>query len=180
MNRRITKTMAKEAASDMKEKAYSKKIEIACEKLNAAGEELVRKYIPAPVIACVNEYSTYFSYNMGASITAVKEFSDGWIGREINIPVKLSFKIPDNSTYITVEAKEYEIVRKLYANVRQLKQECDKFGNQVFDALVALRTEKAVERELPEAMKYLIFPEVKAVPAPIFTGLNEIIGKIKT
>ena len=49
----------------------------------------------------------------------------------------------------------------------------------MFDALVALRTEKNVEKELPEAMKYLVFPEVKAVPMPVFTGLRDIIGKIK-
>ena len=33
--------------------------------------------------------------------------------------------------------------------------------------------------ELPEAMKYLTFPEVKAVPMPVFTGLRDIIGSIK-
>jgi hypothetical protein len=179
MNRRITKTMAEEAASNMKKKAYSKKIEKAYEKLNAAGEELVRKYIPAPVIACVNEYSTYFGYSTGASITAIKEHPDGWTSRESNIPVKLSFKIPGNSTYITVEAKEYETVRKLHAKAKQLEKERDEFGEQVYDALVALKTEKNVEKELPEAMKYLVFPEVKAVPMPVFTGLRDIIGKIK-
>lgn len=52
--------MADEAAKKMKEKAYSKKIDEAYEKLDAMGEELVRKYIPAPVIACVNEYGNYF------------------------------------------------------------------------------------------------------------------------
>lgn len=179
MNRRITKTMAEEAASIMKKKAYSKKIEKAYEQLNASGEVLVRKYLPAPVIACVNEYSTYFAYNTGASITAIKEHPDGWTSRETNIPVKLSFKIPSNSTYIFVEAKEYVAVRKLHAKCKQLEKERDEFGEQVCAALVALKTEKNVEKELPEAMKYLLFPEVKAVPMPVFTGLRDIIGKIK-
>ena len=171
--------MAEEAASKMKKKAYSKKIEKANEKLNAMGEELVRKYIPAPVIACVNEYSNFIVYSTGASISAIKEHPDGWTHRENNIPVKLSFKIPGTSNYITVEHKEYEALYKLYAKVKQLEKERDSFGDQVYDALVALRTEKAVEKELPEAMKYLVFPEVKAVPMPVFTGLRDIIGKIK-
>jgi len=179
MNRRVTKTMADEAASKMKEKAYAKKIAKANEKLNEAGEEIVRKYIPAPVIACVNEYSSYFGYSTGASITAIKEHPDGWTCRHPNIPVKISFKIPGNSTYITVDAKEYEAIRKLHAKAKQLEKDRDDFGAQVYDALVALKTEKNVEKELPEAMKYLVFPEVKAVPMPVFTGLRDIIGKIK-
>ena len=43
----------------MKKKAYSKKIDKAVEKIDQAIEALVRKYIPEPVIACTNEYSTY-------------------------------------------------------------------------------------------------------------------------
>lgn len=179
MNRRVTKTIAYEAASKMKEKAYSKKIEHAYEKLNAAGEELVRKYIPAPVLACVNEYSTYFGYSSGASITAIKEHPDGWTSRESSIPVHLSFKIPNNSNYITVDAKEYASMKKLHAVVKSLEEERDRFGDKVFDALVGLRTERNVERELPEALKYIVFPEVKAVPMKVFDGLREIIGSIK-
>jgi hypothetical protein len=179
MNRRITKAMAYDAASKMKEKAYSKKIENANKKLNEAGQVIVRKYIPAPVIACVNEYSSYFGYSTGASITAIKEHPDGWTSRHPSIPVKLSFKIPGNGSYITVDAKEYESIRKLHAKVKQLEKEREDFGDQVYDALMALKTEKNVEKELPEAMKYLEFPEVKAVPMPVFTGLRDIIGKIK-
>ena len=179
MNRRITKAMADDAASKMKEKVYAKKIENAYKKLNEAGQVIVRKHIPAPVIACVNEYSSYFSYSIGASITAIKEYPDGSTGRYNIIPIKLTFKIPYNGTYITAEAKEYEAIRKLHAKVKQLEKEREDFGEQVYDALVALKTEKNVEKELPEAIKYLEFPEVKAVPMPVFTGLRDIIGKIK-
>ena len=178
MNRRITKTMAEEAAAMMKKKAYGRKIENATAKVNAAVENLVRKYIPAPVIACVNEYPTYISYSTGASITTIID-KNGWTTSASAIKGTLTFKIPGNSTYITVEAKEYETVRKLHAKAKQLEKERDEFGDQVFDALVSLRTEKAVEKELPEAMKYLVFPEVKAVPMPVFTGLRDIIGSIK-
>lgn len=180
MNRRITKTMAYEAASTMKKGAYSTMIEKAYEKLNTAGEQLVRKYIPAPVIGCVNEYSDYFAYTTtGAGIATIKKHSDGWQGCETRIPVKLSFTVPNGSNYVTVEKDEYDMLRKLHCKVKQLERDCEAFGEQVYEALIALKTEKAVEKELPEAMKYLVFPEVKAVPAPVFTGLREIIKKIK-
>ena len=77
MNRRVTKDMADKASDMMMKKAYGRKIENATAKVNAAVENLVRKYIPAPVIACVNEYSTYFGYTTGASITTAIE-KNGW------------------------------------------------------------------------------------------------------
>ena len=178
MNRKITKAMADEASIKMKTKAYGRKIENAKAKVNAAVEELVKKYIPAPVIACVNEYTTYFGYSTGASITTIVE-KNGWSTSRTSIKGELSFKIPGNATYIKVEASEYEALLKLENKMKSLIQQRDEFGQQVFDALVALRTEKNVEKELPEAMKYLVFPEVKAVPMPVFTGLRDIIGKIK-
>ena len=178
MNRRITKSMAEEAAEKMKAKAYGRKIENAKAKVNAAVEELVKKYIPAPVIACVNEYPTYLSYSTGASITTMVE-KNGWSTTRTSIKGALSFKIPGNSTYIKVSNEEYDALLKVESKRVLLEKQRDDFGNEVFDALVALRTEKNVEKELPEAMKYLVFPEVKAVPMPVFTGLRDIIGKIK-
>lgn len=178
MNRRITKTMADEAASKMKKKAYGRKIENATAKVNAAVEELVRKYIPAPVIACVNEYSNFITYTNGASITTVIE-KNGWTTSASSIKGALTFKIPSGANYIKVDSKEYDALLKLENKKKLLEKQCDEFGDQVYEALIALKTEKAVEKELPEAMKYLVFPEVKAVPMPVFTGLRDIIGSIK-
>jgi len=178
MNRRITKTMADEAASKMKKKAYGRKIENATAKVNAAVEELVRKYIPAPVIACVNEYSNFISYTTGASISTVIE-KNGWTTSASAIKGALTFKIPSGANYIKVDSKEYDALLKLENKKKLLEKQRDEFGEQVYDALIALKTEKAVEKELPEAMKYLVFPEVKAVPMPVFTGLRDIISSIK-
>ena len=144
--------MAEEAASKMKEKAYSKKIENATEKVDAAVENLVRKYIID---------------------------KNGWTTTASSIKGRLTFKIPSSANYIKVDGKEYDALLKLDSKRRLLENERDEFGEQVYDALVALRTEKNVEKELPEALEYLVFPEVKAVPMPVFSGLREIISSIK-
>lgn len=170
--------MAEEASAMMKKKAYGRKIENAMAKVNAAVENLVRKYIPAPVIACVNEYPTYISYSTGASITTIID-DNQYFHSAYPIKGTLTFKIPSNANYIKVDGKEYDELRKLDCKLRLLEKERDQFGNQVYDALIALRNEKAVEKELPEAMKYLVFPEVKALPMPSFFGLRDIIREIK-
>lgn len=178
MNRRITKTIAEEAAAKIKVKAFQHKIDNATARVNAAVEELVKRYIPAPVIACVNEYSNYFSYSWGASITTIIDKGD-WTTTRGSIKGKLSFKIPLSSNCIKVSNGEYDALMRLQSNLDKLVIERDYFGNNVCAALVALRTEKNVEKEFPEAMKYLTFPKVKSVPMPVFTGLRDIIGKIK-
>lgn len=101
MNRKITNTMAKDASSLMKEKAYGQKVENARAKVNAAVEELIRKYIPAPVIACVNEYSTYFACAQYASITTVVSI-DGFNKTLRAIDGTLTFKIPTVANYVKV------------------------------------------------------------------------------
>lgn len=178
MNRRISKSMAEAAASMMKNKSYGQKIENVTAEVDAAVEELVRKYIPAPVIAIVNEYSTYFECGHFACITTVVE-RNGYTSTASYIRGMLSFNIPVSAAYIKVDNKEYAALLKLDNQRKILEKERDKFGSLVYESLVALRTEKAVEKELPEAMKYLVFPEVKAVPMPVFTNLRTLIRAIK-
>lgn len=170
--------MAFKAAAKMKDKAYGSKIENAQSKVNAAVEELVRKYLPSPVIACVNEYPEYFNYCTSASITTILN-DKGSNFTSCSIRGKLTFKVPYYATSIKVENKEYDVLLNLNLNLRLLEKECETFGNRVYDALLSLRTEKAVEKELPEALKYLEFPEVKSVPIPVFTGLRNIIKSFK-
>lgn len=169
--------MAKDASSLMKEKAYGQKVENARAKVNAAVEELIRKYIPAPVIACVNEYSTYFGYTTGASISTVVS-KNGWNTTLTAIKGTLTFKIPCYANNIKVAKWEYDALLKLDNQRKRIEQERDKFGADVYEALIALRTENAVKKELPEAMKYLEFPIVKALPMPIFKSLRDIIGSL--
>jgi len=179
MNRRITKNMAEEASAIIKKKTYDRKIEEATVEVNNRVEKLVLKYIPSAVISIVNEFSTYFNYTKCVGITTSIERKNGYITSAYSIGGTLSFMIPSASRYIKVDRYEYEALLKVENRRKLLVEECEEFGKQIYDALLALRTEKAVEKELPEAMKYLVFPEVKALPMPIFTGLRDTIGKIK-
>lgn len=178
MNRRITKTMAEDAAFQMKKKAYIDRIENATALLNEAGQRIVRMYIPGPVIACTEEYSQYIGYHTIALISAFRTTESGYNRREPEISINLSFKIPIASKMIMVSPRHYETVRQLRDKVKELERMRDEFGKEVFKALIALKTEKAVEKELPEAIKYLNFPEVKSVPMPVLTDLRKIIEKL--
>lgn len=178
MNRKITKTMAAQAATAMKNKAYWRKIGDATEKVNVAIECLVRKYIPLPVIACVKEYPKYFMLTSSVSITTKVE-KNGYTINASPIRGTLSFLIPQPANYIKVDAKDYDALLKLDCERKMLEEKRDEFGDETYKALILLDNEKAVEKEFPEAMKYLVFSEEKAVPMPAFKGLREVIRNIE-
>lgn len=182
MSKRITKTMAQAAVEKMKKAVYGAKIEEARAVLNKHGEELVKKYVPAPVIACVNEYSDYFGSNHGASIATKVTKPSGNITYEKYIAIKLSFNIPNHSAYINVQLDEYKELKALLDNVNAVVNEANTFEQNMFNALIALKTYKRIKEELPEALEYIDFPdecEMKAVPMPIFNDLRNIIKGIK-
>lgn len=174
--------MAQTAVEKMKKAIYGAKIEEARAVLNKHGEELVKKYIPAPVIACVNEYSDYFGSNHGASISTKVTKPSGNITYEKYIAIKTSFNIPNHSAYINVQLDEYEGLRALLDNVNAVVNEANTFEHKMFDALIALKTYKRIKEELPEALEYIDFPEEfddACVPMPIFDDLRNIIKGIK-
>lgn len=182
MSKRITKTMAQKAVEKMKKAIYGARIEEARAVLNKHGEELVRKYIPSPVIACMNEYSNYFDSNHGACISSVVTKPSGYTTHKTNIAIKLSFNIPNHSAYINVQLDEYEGLKVLLDKVVAVVSEMDAFGSKMFDALIALKTYKRIKEELPEALEYIDFPEEfddACVPMPIFNDLRNIIKGIK-
>lgn len=178
MNRKITKDMAKKASDMMMEKAYGRKIRKVTHEINDVIETLVRKEVPAPVLACVAEYSDYFNLTSYVGITTIRETKCGLISAN-RIFGCISFKVPSICSYLKVDCKDYDDLLKLETKRKALQKKKEEFGQQVSDALLALRTEKNVEKELPEAMKYIVFPEVKALPMPVFTGLRDIIAMIK-
>lgn len=176
MNRRITILKATEAAAIIKRKAFGKMIEKAECELYAVVEQLVRKYLPIPVISCVNEYSLYFKWCTCADITQVRQDDNGTI-RKRYIRGFLSFKVPVN-TVISVEEDEYNAVDMLYRKVKDLERKRDDFGNEIKVALLSLKTEKAINESLPEAIKYIDFPETVSLPSPIYSNLRAMLSRI--
>lgn len=179
MTIRITKQMASDAAGKMAHEAYDKKIHEVQEEINKEAELIVKKYIPAPVIACTNEYPTYISYNEAASITTTKPGMDGqgYYTREMYIHADLSFKVPTVCNCILVNRDDYDVLRKLFDKKVALNQEQSEFRGKIEDALVALHTYKKVQEELPEAVKYLDIPSTGMVPACVYKKLNDLIAE---
>jgi hypothetical protein len=172
---RITKTIAYDASIKMKDAMYDDKIKDISKKMSEKVEEIVKKYIPSPLIACVREYRDYFYASNSASITTKKD--NGY--DEYYIYGSLSFALPNSCNSINVSREDYNKVRVLYDERESLITEAGEFQGKIYDALMALRTLNNVKKELPEAVKYLDIHDKDAIPAPVYKELNELIGNIK-
>lgn len=172
---RITKTTAYDAARKMRSAMYEQKIKDISKEISEKVETIVKKYIPAPVIACVKEYRQYFYAHNEASITAKKD--NGY--NETFIYGSMSFDLPSSCNSVTVSRKDYDEVRKLYDKRENIYKEADDFEEKIHNALMSLRTLNNVKKELPEAVKYLDIQDKDAIPAPVYKELNELIGNIK-
>lgn len=186
-SRRITKEMARLAAFDMRDAVYKKKKTDAREALNNELDIFVKKYFPAPVLACVTEYKKYFKTTNSIHLRAYKtRLPDGtYDGCSYkSIFGKLSIDMPAqasswDSDVLNVLESECESVVKANTYYEDLVRESDSFCSKVEDTLLSLRTEKKITEQFPEALPYIKFPDDKNnLPSPIFSDIRAMLQSV--
>lgn len=169
--------MALAASEQMANKAFETKISEASKNIDEAIEKLVRKYVPQEVIDICKKYPQFFSPTTYASVSAYKDTENGTY-RENWISGTISFTIPYAAQSLTVIPDEYANVKELVARKKSVVSNKENFQNEIHAALLQLNTEKKVQENLPEALKYIEFPPEKQLPACQFDDLNKAISKI--
>lgn len=162
--------MASDAAERMAQKVYEKKIANALAELSALADELAKKHIPAPVIACTREYPNYIENSRSVYLCN---------GRKDSIPSVISFAVPYASRFIYISDDEYKGVDTCFEKCCGLKDDRLKFYKKVESSLLSLCTAKRVAENFPEAMDYLDFPQEKQLPALALNELRQIVAAIK-
>ena len=166
--------MALAAAERMADKAFAEKLSKASKSIDESIEKLVRKYVPQEVIDICKKYHDFFSLVTSVSVSAYKDngYIENWISG------KLSFGIPYAAHILTITPTEYEKVKHLVSLKKRVESSKEQFRNEIHAALLQLNTEKKVKENLPEALKYIEFPQEKQLPACQFDDLNKAISKI--
>lgn len=177
MNRRINKTMALQAAERMADKAFAEKIEAASNAINKEIENLARKYVPQEVIDICKKYHEFFSSTTSVSVSAYKDTESGSY-RENLISGKIGFSVPYSVQNLTIAPEEYAKVKELVRLKKKVVDSKYKLKEEIHAALLQLNTEKKVQDNLPEALKYIEFPPEKHLPACQFDDLNKVLSRI--
>lgn len=171
-NVRISKALAVEVGNKVAEEMYKEKLEEAKKKLSLVADDLVRKYLPNPVIACIKEYRKYFQYCVRKCVNLC---SDGYTQycctTNIDVP---------KDTFLNVEKHEFESYLALFKNFNRVCSERVKVAENISDALIGLKYYKRVEEEIPHLYKYLPVPEEeKHLPACNYGDLDYLVSCIK-
>ena len=162
---RITREMADKAAKQLAATAYDKKIEKAKNDFKSLVAEIIRTYIPAPILAVMREYSSYLEKSMRIYIS---DGNDSIYTYHIPIPIPVinEIKVSHNDLAKVKGAK------KLFESLENAKRD---YEDKVSNALcLSIRTEKRCAEEFPEAMQYLNFSKTTAL-APKFDDLRAVL-----
>lgn len=176
-NRRITKTMALDAAYRAAEKLFSERIQNARVALRIRAEEIVKLHIPYPVQAVVKEFPDWISQTDGVCL--YKNINTQYGLRRSNyVDCKLSFNVPYACNYLLVSGDEFdELVNLKLKKDRAIKDRED-FEARLFDSILALKTEKCIKESMPEILPYIDFPVSKQLPSPMFDDIRAQLRKL--
>lgn len=170
-NRRITKTMALDAAYRAAEKLFSERIQNARVALRTRVEEIVKLHIPYPVQAVVKEFPDWISTTDGVCLYKYVDTQYG-LRRSSYVDCKLSFNVPYACNYLLVSVDEYDELVKLKLKKDNTIKDREDFEARLFDSILALKTEKRIKESMPEILPYIDFPVEKQLPSPMFDDIR--------
>ncbi len=148
--------MAEGAAKQLADKAYNEKIKAAKEEFKTIAYALYEKYVPKTVREAVKQNINLF--NQTGQLRFLVEGASSWD----YIGVYFDERFPDYKPII-LSPNDWKMLRKQEELVRSLEKEQRDFNDEVYNALVNLRTEKNVREQFPEALPYMSFTTCTAL-----------------
>lgn len=171
--------MAQEAAEKIASKLYNDKLEGLDTQINLMAEFVANKYIPAIVLEICKKFPTYIETNQAIQISTRYEKVSGCADTAKYILGMLSFKIPNACHYLNVSNEEYVALRLVYEERERVKNMRDACIEEVRSSILALKCENKLKEHFPEALDYIEFPAVKALPAPKFDSIRTLLKNAK-
>lgn len=169
MAKRLTREMADGAAEKLAEIAFDKKIKKVKEEMTKFGDELVKKYVPAPILALGQEYASYFpdrSNNIQFTSETAPSYHYSGLPCTMSNPIYRKVFVLDNDDY-----KKGHGLKRQYEDLCSDKR---KYKNDVSDALMQLKSEKRITEQFPEAIPFLYFCDTTAL-VPQFVELRAML-----
>ncbi len=151
MSKNVTKSMAQQAAEKLSQKAYGKILEDARSSLHDRVDSIVRKYIPKPVFDVFAEFGDSLS-----STTLVNFYYEREDGFSTYLHEQTTFEHVALS-YIRLSDADFEALKTARNNFDRAYIASSTYRKQVTDALFALRTERRIAENFPEALPFLNF-----------------------
>ena len=171
-SKKITKDIAQKVAIRIAADSYNDRLEEARKKIRAYTDKIVEENIPQPVLEVTKDYENFF---MVSNMVGVK-----CENRYLCI-TETSYKLPTSHVAIAVKPDQYDKIKSLNKEKRDICIQRDEFFRTVFNAICDLKTEKRVREQIPEIIPYLAhFQEVNHVTPKTSNSIDTIRKNILT
>lgn len=146
--KRVTRSMADEAATELANLAYSKKVDELDKQIEYKVNELIIKYVPQPILSMAQEYSNLLEMDYSVCFCAEN-------GCALYLHPKI--KVPKLRSLL-LSLEDYKSLKSLLDTRRSTNDAWRDYKSRVSDILcLELRTEKRIQEIFPEALPFLNF-----------------------
>lgn len=163
----MTRFMADHAAEELAKIAFDEKIKKAEKERLGFGDDLVRKYVPKPILELGKEYRSFFTIN---NCIFCHVESDGWGSSSY---FSTNIENPTGKA-VTISKSDYDKAKNLVRLCNELYDRKGDYQQQVSNALLNLKTEAKIKEQFPEALPFLNFTETN-LPAVDYSNLRKLL-----
>ena len=171
--------MAQSAAEKIASKIYNDKLEELDNQINLLAELYAKKYIPGDVLRCCEKYPSFIGTNGVIYISTQIETATGYKSTSEYIKGGLSFQKPRACDYLKVTNEDYNALRRVYDERKRVETMWNACMQEVCSSILALKSENKIKEHFPEALDYIVFPAVYALPAPKFDAIRILLKNAK-
>lgn len=167
-NVRITKDMAKNAASKMRQAKYSGKIKEKQEELKKLVFDLIDRYVPKDVVKAFNGNKDWYSKPSRIGFHAI----NGGSGSYVEVYLKDNTPLPPLKT-ISVSADDYVAITRLQKDISRYESDGYALYDKLVTVFVDLAYEKRIREQFPQAVEYFDFGNQETAIAPSVKSIIE-------
>lgn len=157
MLKKLTKSIARDAAQKLANKFYDEPIKKALLEYNNLSKEIYDKYVPNTVLSICTEYKKLFTFSKNYYVISE---SDPNNDIEMNTEDDhIIYNLPN----IVISNEDYAECKSAYKLLYKLRDAKSEYINKVSDVLFALSSFKRISENFPEALPYINFSSVTSI-----------------
>lgn len=165
MLKKLTKSIARDAAQKLANKFYDEPIKKALLEYNNLSKEIYDKYVPNTVLSICTEYKKLFTFSKNYYVISE---SDPNNDIEMNTEDDhIIYNLPN----IVISNEDYAECKSAYKLLYKLRDAKSEYINKVSDVLFALSSFKRISENFPEALPYINFSSVTSI-IPNYSNLR--------
>ena len=157
MLKKLTKSIARDAAQKLADEFYNEPIKKALLEYNNLSKEIYDKYVPNTVLSICTEYKKLFTFSKNYYVISESDPNNDIEMSTVNDHV--IYNLPD----ISISKEDFTKCKSAYKKLWKLRDAKSAYVDNACDALFALSSFTRISENFPEALPYINFSSVTSI-----------------